>query len=176
MLYVSIHQWPLYPGTGEAGYEGEADGAGFTFNMPVPPGSGNAVFTALVEHVVAPVARAYRPGLVAVSAGFDAHREDPLAECHVDEAGYVSMAATVRLLAAELSAPVLVCLEGGYAPAALAQSLRGTVEALAGDALPVQPRSRRPVRTWNEHAASSRRPDDGVRAPPPPTASSLAAN
>jgi acetoin utilization deacetylase AcuC-like enzyme len=137
VLYTSIHQWPLYPGTGEAGYEGEAAGAGFTVNMPVPPGSGNDVFTALVEHVVAPVARVYRPGLVAISAGFDAHREDPLADCLVDEAGYLSMAATVRLLAAELSTPVLVCLEGGYAPAALAQSMRATVEALGGDALPV---------------------------------------
>jgi acetoin utilization deacetylase AcuC-like enzyme len=137
VLYASIHQWPLYPGTGEAGYEGDGDGAGFTFNMPVPPRSGNEVFAALVEHVVAPVARAYRLGLVAVSAGFDSHRDDPLADCLVDEAGYGSMAATVRLLAADLSAPVLVCLEGGYAPTALARSLRATVEALAGDAPPV---------------------------------------
>jgi acetoin utilization deacetylase AcuC-like enzyme len=137
VLYASIHQWPLYPGTGEADYEGEGDGAGFTFNLPVPPGSGNEVFAALIEHVIAPVARAYRPDLVAVSAGFDSHREDPLADCLVDEAGYASMAASVRLLAAELAAPVLVCLEGGYAPAALARSLRATVEALAGDAAPV---------------------------------------
>jgi acetoin utilization deacetylase AcuC-like enzyme len=137
LLYASVHQWPLYPGTGAADYEGEGEGVGFTFNLPVPAGSGNDTFTALVEHVVAPVARAYRPGLVAVSAGFDAHRDDPLADCLVDEAGYASMAATVRLLAADLSAPVLVCLEGGYAPDALARSLRVTVEALAGDALPV---------------------------------------
>ena len=136
VLYASIHQWPLYPGTGEAGYEGEADGAGFTFNMPVPPGSGNDVFTALVDHAVAPVARAYRPGLLAVSAGFDAHREDPLADCLVDELGYSSMAASVRLLAADLSAPVLVCLEGGYALGALARSMRATVEALGGDTVP----------------------------------------
>jgi acetoin utilization deacetylase AcuC-like enzyme len=136
VLYASIHQSPLYPGTGEAGYEGDARGRGFTFNMPVPPGSGNRVFTALVEHVVGPVARAYRPGLVVVSAGFDAHHADPLADCLVDEAGYTSMAATVRILAADLSAPVLVCLEGGYAPAALARSLGATVEALAGDAVP----------------------------------------
>jgi acetoin utilization deacetylase AcuC-like enzyme len=73
---------------------------------------------------------------VAVSAGFDAHRADPLADCLVDEAGYASMAATVRILAADLSAPVLVCLEGGYAPAALARSLGATVEALAGDVVP----------------------------------------
>jgi acetoin utilization deacetylase AcuC-like enzyme len=137
VLYASIHQWPLYPGTGEAGYEGEGDGAGFTFNMPVPSGSGNEVFTALVEHVVAPVARAYRPDLVAISAGFDGHRKDPLADCLVDEAGYATMAATVRLFADDVSAPVLVCVEGGYAAAPLARSVRATIEALAGDAVPV---------------------------------------
>jgi acetoin utilization deacetylase AcuC-like enzyme len=137
VLYASIHQWPLYPGTGEARYEGEGEGAGFTLNMPVPPGTGDEAFAALVEHVVAPVARAYRPALIAVSAGYDGHREDPLADCLLDEAGYASMAATVRILADELSAPVLVCLEGGYAPRALARSLRATIEALAGDAAPV---------------------------------------
>src|SRR5207247_3036726 len=61
VLYMSIHQWPLYPGTGEAGYEGEVDGAGFTFNMQVPQGSGNAVVSAIAELVVAPVERANRP-------------------------------------------------------------------------------------------------------------------
>jgi acetoin utilization deacetylase AcuC-like enzyme len=153
VLYASIHQWPLYPGTGEAAYEGEGEGGGFTFNLPVPPGSGNDVFTALIEHVVAPVARAYRPGLVAVSAGFDAHREDPLADCLVDEAGYASMAATVRLLAADLSAPVLVCLEGGYAQAALARSLRATIEALAGEAVPVSA----PIEASGAYAERARR-------------------
>jgi len=153
VVYASIHQWPAYPGTGEAGYEGEAQGAGFTFNMPVPPGSGNDACTALVEHVVAPVARAYRPGLVIVSAGFDAHRADPLADCLVDEAGYASMAATVRILAADLSAPVLVCLEGGYAPAALARSLGATVEALAGDVMPVPA----PIEAAGAYAERARR-------------------
>jgi acetoin utilization deacetylase AcuC-like enzyme len=137
VLYVSIHQWPLYPGTGDAGFEGIGEGDGFTFNLPVSPGAGNEEFTALVEHVVGPVARAYRPGMLAISAGYDAHRADPLADCSVDEGGYASMAATMRLLGTELGAPVLVCLEGGYDPAALAGSVAATVEALSGDAAPM---------------------------------------
>jgi len=132
VLYASIHQSPLYPGTGPAGYAGEGRGEGFTVNLPVPPGSGNDEFTALVEHVVVPIARSYRPALIAVSAGFDAHRRDPLAECLVDESGYATMAASVRRVAEELTVPVLVCLEGGYSPEALALSLCATIEALDG--------------------------------------------
>jgi acetoin utilization deacetylase AcuC-like enzyme len=136
VLYASIHQWPLYPGTGPASYEGEGPGLGFTLNLPVAPGAGNDEFCALIEHVVAPVARAWRPDLVAISAGYDAHREDPLADCLVDERGYATMAATVRLVADELDVPILVCLEGGYAMAALARSVAATIIALDGDAQP----------------------------------------
>jgi acetoin utilization deacetylase AcuC-like enzyme len=147
-LYMSIHQWPLYPGTGDAGFKGEGEGAGFNFNMPVAPGAGNDEFTALVEHVVAPVARAYRPGLLAISAGYDAHADDPLADCRVDELGYASMAATMRDLGAELGAPVLVCLEGGYDPGALARSVAATIEALGGDSPPIPA----PLEAAGEHA------------------------
>jgi acetoin utilization deacetylase AcuC-like enzyme len=133
VLYASIHQSPLYPGTGPASYEGEGAGLGFTVNMPVAPGAGNAEFCALVDHVVAPIARAFRPGLVAISAGYDAHRDDPLADCQVDEDGYAAMAATMRKLAGELEAPILACLEGGYALRALARSVGATVTALNGD-------------------------------------------
>ncbi len=114
VLYASIHQWPLYPGTGSADYAGEADGEGYTVNLPVPPGSGSTEFLSLVQHVVAPIARAYRPGLIAISAGYDAHRDDPLADCRVETEGYADLAATMRDVAAELDAPLLVCLEGGY--------------------------------------------------------------
>ena len=136
VLYASIHQWPLYPGTGPASYEGEGAGLGFTLNMPVAPGAGNAEFCALVEHVVAPIARAWRPDLVAISAGFDAHREDPLADCRVDEEGFATMAATMGRVAEEIEAPVLVCLEGGYAPQALARSVAATVMGFRGDVEP----------------------------------------
>ncbi len=132
VLYASIHQSPLYPGTGAASETGAGEGEGYTVNLPVPPGSGPAEFLALVEHVVAPVAREYRPGLIALSAGYDAHRADPLAECMLDEGTYGAMAATMRDLGAELGAPVLVCLEGGYDLGALAASVVATLSALGG--------------------------------------------
>jgi acetoin utilization deacetylase AcuC-like enzyme len=136
VLYASIHQWPLYPGTGPAEYMGTGGGEGFTVNLPVAPGSGTEEFLALVQHVVAPIARDFRPGLLAISAGYDAHRRDPLAECSVDTEGFADMAASMRDLGNELEAPVLVCLEGGYAPDALAESVLATVEALGGDREP----------------------------------------
>ncbi len=136
VLYASIHQWPLYPGTGAAEYEGEGEGEGFTVNLPVPPGAGSEEFLALVEHVVVPIARAYEPGLIAISAGYDAHRDDPLASCTVDTDAYGAMAAAIRGVAAELEVGVLVCLEGGYSPAALAASLLATAGALEDGAEP----------------------------------------
>jgi len=102
-LFVSIHQRPLYPGTGAPVQSGAGPGAGHTVNLPVPPGSGDATFVSLVEHVVAPLAGAYSPQLVLVSAGFDAHREDPLAQCSVSDAGYTAMTAAVRRMAAVIA-------------------------------------------------------------------------
>jgi acetoin utilization deacetylase AcuC-like enzyme len=155
VLYASIHQWPLYPGTGDADYAGDGEGEGYTVNLPVPPGSGSREFLSLVQHVVAPIARSFEPGLIAISAGYDAHRDDPLADCMLDTEAFGEMAATMRALAAELGVPVLVCLEGGYAPAALAASVLSTIEALASDrepALaprePAQPHVERQRRRW----------------------------
>ncbi len=136
VLYSSIHQSPLYPGTGAATDFGRGEGEGYTANLPVPPGSGPDEFLALVQHVVAPIAREWRPGLLCVSAGYDAHRDDPLANCEVDDAGYWDMAATMRDLAGELGVPVLICLEGGYSLAALARSVVATLDAISGDRAP----------------------------------------
>jgi acetoin utilization deacetylase AcuC-like enzyme len=132
VLYVSIHQWPLYPGTGPASDAGSGDAVGYTVNLPVPPGSGDAVYRSLVDHVVAPLARAFEPELLLVSAGFDAHRDDPLAGCTVTEQGFAAMAASVRRLGEGVGAPVGVVLEGGYALGPLARSVAATLEALGG--------------------------------------------
>ncbi|HEX3562727.1 MAG TPA: histone deacetylase [Solirubrobacterales bacterium] len=132
VLYASIHQSPLYPGTGAATDLGSGEGQGYTANLPVPPGSGPDEFLALVQHVVAPIAREWRPGLLCISAGYDAHRDDPLANCELDDAAYWDMAATMRDLAGELGAPLLICLEGGYALAALARSVVATLDAVSG--------------------------------------------
>jgi acetoin utilization deacetylase AcuC-like enzyme len=138
VLYASVHQSPLYPGTGASSDVGRADGEGFTVNMPVPPGSGPDQFLSLAQQVVAPIARAWHPQLLCISAGYDAHREDPLAECELDDAAYADLAASIGQLAAELDVPVLVCLEGGYALEALARSVVATVEGLAARSSPRQ--------------------------------------
>jgi acetoin utilization deacetylase AcuC-like enzyme len=130
VLYASIHESPLYPGTGAASYSGTGEGEGYTVNMPVPAGSGSDVFLSLVQNVVVPIGRVFDPGLIAISAGYDAHRDDPLADCTVETEAYGDMAATMRALASELGVPLLVCLEGGYDRGALAASVLATIEAL----------------------------------------------
>ena len=136
VLYTSIHQSPLYPGTGAATDFGSGDGEGYTVNLPVPPGAGPDEFLCLVQEVVAPIARDWRPGLLCVSAGYDAHRDDPLANCELDDGAFGDMAATMRDLAAELGAPVLICLEGGYSLGALSRSVVATLGAFSGDREP----------------------------------------
>ena len=132
VLFASIHQSPLYPGTGAPGEAGEGAGEGYTVNLPVDPGAGPDEFLSLVQAVIAPLAIAFEPRILAVSAGFDAHRDDPLAECMLDEASYADMAASLRDCAAQLGIPVLVCLEGGYALSALAASVSATISAFSG--------------------------------------------
>jgi acetoin utilization deacetylase AcuC-like enzyme len=139
VLFCSIHQSPLYPGTGPATDVGYGPGAGCTVNLPVPGGSGDAVFVSLVEHVVRPLARAYRPDLVLISAGYDAHADDPLAGCVVTDAGYAAMSASVRAMAAELAVPLGIVLEGGYDLGALARSVSITLEAVGVQRAPVVP-------------------------------------
>jgi acetoin utilization deacetylase AcuC-like enzyme len=138
VLFVSIHQSPLYPGTGAARDVGSGAGRGFTVNLPVPPGSGDDVFRSLVDRVAVPLAGAFQPQLILVSAGYDAHREDPLAECLVTDEGYRGMTRAVRQAAEGIGVPVGVVLEGGYALAPLARSVAATMEALVAPASPAR--------------------------------------
>ncbi len=131
VLFCSIHQSPLYPGTGAATDVGYGSGEGYTVNLPVPGGSGDAVFVSLLQHVVRPLARAYEPDLVLISAGYDAHADDPLAGCLVTDDGYTAMAASVRAMAQEVGAPLGIVLEGGYDLGALSRGVALTL-AVAG--------------------------------------------
>jgi acetoin utilization deacetylase AcuC-like enzyme len=132
VLYMSIHQWPLYPGTGPPSDVGSRAGEGFTVNVPVPGGTGDDAYRSLVEHVACTLVRAWEPQLVLVSAGFDAHRADPLAGCQVTEAGYAGMTASLRRACDEVGAPVGAVLEGGYAVEALAASVAALLPVLGG--------------------------------------------
>jgi acetoin utilization deacetylase AcuC-like enzyme len=131
VLFASIHQSPLYPGTGRLTEAGSGEGEGFTMNLPVPPGSEEPTWVALVERVVLAAAREFQPELVLVSAGFDAHRADPLASCSLETESFGTMAAHVRLFADELGVPVGAVLEGGYDLDALSSSVAVTLAAFA---------------------------------------------
>ena len=134
VLFTSIHQSPLYPGSGPATDHGSGEGRGFTVNLPVEPGAGDAEFRSLIDHVITPIAATFGPHLVLVSAGFDAHQDDPLADCRVTEAGFAAMTRSVCALARAAGAPVGLVLEGGYGLDGLARSVAATMEVLAADA------------------------------------------
>jgi acetoin utilization deacetylase AcuC-like enzyme len=139
VLLISIHQELIWPGTGLADDVGTGRGEGFTINVPVPEGSGRDVFLSLLDRVVAPVAGEFGPDLILVSAGFDAHAEDPLASLALSTEDFGQMAVEVRELAARLRVPVGAVLEGGYAPSALADSVAATMRGLGGLGDPVTP-------------------------------------
>jgi acetoin utilization deacetylase AcuC-like enzyme len=133
VLFASIHQGGIFPGTGHREDTGSGPGEGFTINRPVPGGSEEGEWMALLEDEVLPAAARFEPQLVLISAGFDAHREDPLAECRLEAASFGRMATAVRAAAEEWDAPVGAVLEGGYALPALAESVVATMAALSGE-------------------------------------------
>jgi acetoin utilization deacetylase AcuC-like enzyme len=143
VLYASIHQEDIYPGTGALRDAGSGDGEGFTLNLPVPGGSREEDWLSLVEHVVLVAARAFAPDLVLISAGFDAHRADPLAGCALETGSFGELARHVRDFAREARIPLGLILEGGYEPVALAKSVRETLLALGDDRAPRSVSARR---------------------------------
>jgi acetoin utilization deacetylase AcuC-like enzyme len=132
VLFVSLHQSPLYPGSGPLADAGSGAGEGYTINLPVPPGTGPDLWMNLFERVAIPAARAFEPQLVLVSAGFDAHRADPLAHCMLETSTFAEMGAQLRDLAASLGAPLGLVLEGGYHPAVLSECVCTLLPVLDG--------------------------------------------
>jgi acetoin utilization deacetylase AcuC-like enzyme len=133
VLFVSIHQSGIYPGTGPLSDAGSGPGLGYTINLPVPAGSEADLWLSLIEHIVLPAAASFAPELVLVSAGFDAHIDDPLAGCRLETSSFAEISRHVRDFARERSIPLGLVLEGGYVPAALAESVVGTLSALTDD-------------------------------------------
>jgi len=133
VLFASIHQWGLFPGTGLLSDAGSEQGEGYTINLPVPAGSEEELWLSLLEHVVLPTAVAFGPDLVLLSAGFDAHLEDPLASCRLQTGSFAEMARHVRDMAAAADAPLGVVLEGGYNQRVLAECVGETLVALTGE-------------------------------------------
>jgi len=133
VLVAGIHQEGIFPGSGSIADAGSGPGEGYTINLPVPAGSEEELWLSLLEHVILPAARAFQPQLVLVSAGFDAHRDDPLAGCRLETESFARMARLVRDFGTEQEAPVGAVLEGGYAPRATAASAEATLRALGGE-------------------------------------------
>ena len=140
VLYVSTHQWPCYPGTGRASDVGGAGAAGLTLNVPLPPGATGDVVRLAFERLVTPVVEEFAPTWVLVSAGFDAHRADPLAELALTAGDFADLA---RLVSGYAPTPgrLVLFLEGGYELDALRTSVAATLGALVGATEPVEPPS-----------------------------------
>ena len=138
ILYLSLHQYPFYPGTGAAGDVGRGRGEGFTFNVPLAAGAGDADYALVFDAVVAPVLEAFAADLLLVSAGYDAHHRDPLGGMQVSTGGYARLDAALRDAAERYCGGRLaVVTEGGYDLEALEACLAGTLDVLAEP--PVQP-------------------------------------
>jgi len=146
VLFVSLHQFPLYPGSGSVEENGVGDGRGYTLNVPLSAGAGNAAYGAAFERIVAPVLESYRPGLLLFSAGFDAHARDPLAQMELTEDGFRSIVRRT-LAALEPGVPVGMALEGGYDLIGLGGSLGATLEGLGEGPLRQIPAER----LWQAH-------------------------
>jgi acetoin utilization deacetylase AcuC-like enzyme len=132
VLFISLHQFPLWPGTGAASELGRGPGEGATLNFPLPPGTGDAIYHGLFREVIVPVLTEFRPELILVSAGFDAHERDPLAQMALSTAGFAALAAELRGAADALcEGRLALTLEGGYDLDALAASVGAVVDALS---------------------------------------------
>jgi acetoin utilization deacetylase AcuC-like enzyme len=130
VLYVSMHQWPLYPGTGAMHDLGHGEGHGTTVNFPFPPGTTGDAYQEAIETVLAPVAERFAPTWLLLSAGFDAHRADPLTGLGLAAGDYVHL--TARLAAVVPAGRTIAFLEGGYDLGALTSSTSACLSALAG--------------------------------------------
>jgi acetoin utilization deacetylase AcuC-like enzyme len=132
VLYISLHQFPFYPGTGAVEEIGAGAGKGFTVNLPLEVGSVDEDYRVAFSEVVVPVLRQYDPDVLLVSAGFDAHERDPLAGMRLTSAAFGAMTLELRKVAEEYcEGRMALMTEGGYDLRALTESLEAVVDSLA---------------------------------------------
>jgi len=132
VFYVSIHERGLYPGTGDVAETGTGEGEGTNLNVPFPPGTTHAGYSAVLEEVVGPALVAFDPDLLLVSAGFDAHEHDPISRMQVSTEGFGRLTAQVREVADDADAALGFVLEGGYGLDTLSESVRMVHEVFDG--------------------------------------------
>jgi acetoin utilization deacetylase AcuC-like enzyme len=137
VLFISSHQYPFYPGTGGAAETGSADGAGYTVNLPMEAGATDADYDLVYREAVVPVLEQYRPQLLLVSSGFDAHERDPLAGMRMTTEGYARL--TARLLQVAdtyCEGRAVFVTEGGYDTGALAECCQRVIDLASAESLP----------------------------------------
>lgn len=131
VLYVSTHQYPYYPGTGNFNETGYGEGEGYTLNIPLSHGFGSGDFLMLIERIIKPVTLAYKPDLIIISAGYDTYEHDPLGAMSVTTEGYGAMTLAMLELARQCcQGRLLVSLEGGYHIAGLTAGVHNTLQVL----------------------------------------------
>lgn len=131
VFYFSAHQYPFYPGTGHSWEKGIRKGSGTTLNLPLPPGTGDRTYLEAFEKIFLPQAREFKPELILISAGFDAHQDDPLAGLDLTERAYQRMTRMLKELAKDSAKERIVSvLEGGYNLEALARSVETHLRTL----------------------------------------------
>lgn len=139
VMVFNTHRYPFYPGTGQAKETGVGNGAGYTVNVPLPPGLGDGDYKHAFETVLEPIADAYEPDLVLVSAGFDSHRLDPLGGMEMTSEGFGGLCTMVQRIANKhADGRLALILEGGYSLEGLSGSVLKCVEALAGKSFEIE--------------------------------------
>ena len=131
VLFISLHQYPLYPGTGKTNETGNGPGKGFTVNFPLPAGTTGKVYQQLFEEDIIGRLNEYDPEMLFISAGFDAHRDDPLAGMNLTSEDYRHLTKIVNDFASSKNIPVISVLEGGYNIEALSQSVYEHINILS---------------------------------------------
>jgi len=133
VMFASIHQSGIFPGTGALSDSGSGAGLGYTLNLPVSAGADGELWLSLLEYIILPAAAEFRPELVLLSAGFDAHRADPVGGCRLETEDFAQLSCQVRDLARAAGAPIGAVLEGGYDLKALPACVIAMMRALAGE-------------------------------------------
>lgn len=134
VLYISTHQFPLYPGTGDFSEVGSGSGRGFTLNFPLPGGTDDSTYNLIFQRIIDPVVQSYKPQLILVSAGFDAYTADPLAGMDVSPQGFAGIARTILSLADKVcDGKVIFALEGGYHLEGLKRCVLHVLDELTGN-------------------------------------------
>jgi acetoin utilization deacetylase AcuC-like enzyme len=137
VLYISTHQYPFYPGTGAAGDVGSGKGAGFTLNVPLEAGSTDGDYAEVFKALVIPAIDQFRPELLLISAGYDAHERDPLARMRLSTSGYAGLTKALCDAAdRHCHGRVVAVTEGGYDLTALKACLESTITVLDGGPVP----------------------------------------